>query len=90
MKKIKIVEVKEVTYEGKKFNTYKALGKGGRKLDARFVKGCNNVPTAPCIIVVEDDCANVDISRQYPILWVKNVTAIEEFEHKNNIDEYFD
>lgn len=89
--KIKIIEVKSVeTKDGKKFNAYKTVGKGGRKMDVRFVQGCQNVPTEPCLIVCEEDKCNVDTSRQYPILWVKNVERIEPIVRKNNVSEYLD
>ena len=87
----KIVEVKEITTkDGKKFNAYKTLANGGRKMDVRFQRTCKNVPTEPCVIVVKDENCNVDTTRQYPILWVKDVERIEEFVRKNNVSEYFD
>lgn len=87
---IKIIEVKEITLpDGKKFNAYKALAKGGRKMDCRFVKGCTNVPTEPCVIVVDDNEANVDTTKQYPVLWVKDVKGIKPYERKNNLNDYF-
>lgn len=87
----KIIEVKEVTTkDGKKFDAYKTAGKGGRKMDVRFVRDCKNKPTEPCVIVVNDEDCNVDATRQYPILWVKDVVRIEEFERKNNTSDYFD
>lgn len=89
--KIKIIEVKEITTkDGKKFDAFKTIGKGGRKMDVRFVRTCTNVPTEPCVIVVDEKMCNVDTTRQYPILWVKEVKAIEEFERKSNLSEYFD
>lgn len=90
-RKFKIIEVNEITTkDGKKFKAYKTIGKGGRKMDVRFVRDCNNVPTEPCVIVVNDENCNVDTTRQYPILWVKDVVRIEDFEHKNNTSDYFD
>ncbi len=89
--KFKVIEVTEVnTKDGKKFTAYKTLGKGGRKMDLRFVKECKITPTEPCVIVVDSEMANVDTTRQYPILWVKEVKRIEPFERKNNIGDYFD
>ena len=90
-RKFKIIEVNEITTkDGKKFKAYKTIGKGGRKMDVRFVRDCNNVPTEPCVVVVNDENCNVDTTRQYPILWIKNVERIEGFEHKNNTSDYFD
>ena len=90
-KEFKIIEVKEITTaDGKKFNAYKTIGKGNRKMDVRFVKGAANVPTEACIIVCNEEDCNVDNTRQYPILWVKNVLEIKPFERKSNVSEYFD
>lgn len=90
-RKFKITEVSEITTkDGKKFNAYKTLANGGRKMDVRFVRNCKNIPTVPCIIVCEEDQCNVDTTRQYPILWIKDVVRIELFERKNNVSEYFD
>ena len=90
-RKFKIIEVKEITTtDGKKFKAYKTIGNGGRKMDVRFVYDCNNVPTKPCVVVVNVENCNVDTTRQYPILWIKNVERIEDFERKNNTSDYFD
>ena len=91
MVRIKVIEVKEVVANnGKKFNAYKTVGKGNRKMDLRFVQGCTNIPDHPCNILVLDEDANVDTTRQYPIVWVKNIQSIEEFTRKSNIAEYFE
>ena len=90
-RKFKIIEANEITTkDGKKFKAYKTIGKGGRKMDVRFVRDCNNVPTEPCVVVVNDENCNVDTTRQYPILWIKSVERIEGFERKNNTSDYFD
>ena len=90
--KFKIIEVKEVSIpeRGLKFNAYKTVGKGGRKMDVRFVRGCTNVPTEPCTIVVNAEDCNVDTTRQFPVLWVKQVLRIEETVRKNNVADFFD
>lgn len=90
-RKFKIIEVNDITTkDGKKFKAYKTIGKGGRKMDVRFVRDCNNVPTEPCVVVVNEENCNVDISHQYPILWIKSVERIEGFERKSNMSDYFD
>lgn len=90
-RKFKIIDVSEIsTKDGKKFNAYKTLANGGRKMDVRFVRNCANVPTGPCVIVCDESNCNVDVTRQYPILWIKNVERIEEFERKNNLSDFFD
>lgn len=88
--KFKVIEVKEINVSGKKFNAYKTIGKGGRKMDIRFTRECNIIPKEPCVIVCEENKCNVDTTRQYPILWIKEVIRIEDFERKNNIKEWFE
>lgn len=89
-RKFRIIEVKEITGKnGNKFTAFKTVGKGGKKMDVRFVRNCTNVPTEPCTIVVNEADANVDTSRLYPILWIKDVIRIEENERKSNLDDFF-
>lgn len=91
MREFKVIEVKEITMKnGNKFTAYKTVGKGGRKMDLRFVRTCKNIPTENCIICVNDEDCNVDTTRQYPILWIKNVQSIKPLGKKSsNIDEFF-
>ena len=90
-RKVKIIEVNDImTNDGKKFKVYKTVGKGGRKMDVRFTRDCSNVPTKPCVVVVNEENCDVDTTRQYPILWIKSVERIEGFERKNNTSDYFD
>lgn len=90
--KFKIIEVKEVNIPERnlKFFAYKTVGKGGRKLDVRFVRNCPNVPTEPCTIVCDPDDCNVSTTRLYPILWVKKVLRIEATKTKSNVTDFFD
>ena len=89
-KEIKIIEVKEINANGKKFLAYKTIDKNGKKMDVRFTRECSNKPTEACIITVDDNAANVDTNRQYPVLWVKDVLSSRPFERKNNLAEFFD
>ena len=90
--KFNIIEVKEINIPERKlkFNAYKTVDRNGKKMDVRFVRDCQNVPTEPCVIVCEDIDCNVDNTRRYPILWVKNVLRQEEIQRKSNIGDYFD
>lgn len=90
-RKFKIIEVKEIENKekGTKFNAYKTVGKSGKKMDVRFTKDCANVPKTPCTIVVDEADANVDTTRIYPCLWIKNVIRIENTERKSNLAEFF-
>ena len=88
--KFKIIEVREITAKnGNKFLAYKTVGKGGRKMDVRFTRECHNVPRETCTVVVARENCNVDTTRLYPILWIKDVERIEEIERKNNVDDFF-
>ena len=92
--RIKIIEVKEITAKstGNKFTVYKAVTKQGKKIDCRFTKEVNKelIPTEPCYIVVDDEHANVDVNRQYPVLWVSEIKEIEPFENRNNLSDFFE
>lgn len=90
-RKFKIISVEDITTsDGKKFKAYKTVATGGRKMDVRFVRDCKNVPTEKCYIVCNDEDCNVDNTRAYPILWIKNVLRIEPIERKSNVGDYFD
>lgn len=92
-REFKIIEVKEIkTQDGETFNAFKTVDKTGKKMDVSFTRDCDNIPTEPCIIVVPDGKCNVDISRRFPRLWVKEVEEIKElaFVAKDNVMDYFD
>lgn len=89
MKEIKVVKVTPIeTKDGKKFTAYKTVGKDGKLLDLRFRRDVTNTPTEPCVIVVADGNANVDTTRQYPVVWVNEIEEIKPLERKSNIDEF--
>lgn len=91
--KIKIIEVNEVTTKsGSTFTAFKAVKKDGKKIDCRFTRSVDpkKIPEQPCFINVDDNMANVDTSRQYPILWVKDIISVEPFESRNNLSDFFD
>ena len=96
VKKIKVIEVNDITANnGNKFTAYKTVNKDRRKMDLRFTKDCVSncsqfIPKEPCYIFVPSNMANVDQTRQYPVLWVKEVSGIEPFERTSNLDEWFD
>ena len=91
--KIKIVSVDEITTKsGTTFTAFKAVTKDGKKIDCRFTRNVDRslIPQQPCYIVVDDSMANVDRNREYPVLWVKEVKAIEPFESRNNLSDFFE
>jgi len=85
-KEIRIIEVKELQSktDGRKFTVYKTVDKNQRKMDVKFTRDCKNIPVKPCTIVVNDADCNVDASRQWPCLWVKNVVKIIDNAVKEN------
>jgi len=90
--KIKIIEVNEITTKsGSTFTAYKAVTKEGRKIDCRFTRAVDPkmLPQQPCYIVVDENMANVDTNRQYPVLWVKDIISVEPFESRNNLSDFF-
>ena len=88
--KIKLVEVKPVTTkDGKKFTAYKVLDNKGKLMDCKFRQEVTNLPTEPCILVIDDDKCNVATNRQYPVLWVQELKGIEELVKESNSAAYF-
>lgn len=88
--KIRVTEVKPiVTAEGKKFTAYKVLTKDGRIMDCKFRQEVKNLPTEPCIMIVDSDKCNVSTNRQYPVLWVQEVKSIEDIVKESNSEAFF-
>ena len=88
---IRIIEVKEMTSkEGRKFTVYKSLTKEGKLMDTKFRKEVKDLPTEPCMLIVDSDQCNVTKNTQYPTLWIKAVKAIEPFVRESNAESYFD
>lgn len=91
MKTFRIAKVEEIKQaNGNTFTAFKVRAKGNRLMDCRFVRTCKNVPTEVCDIVVKEENANVDNSRMYPILWIKEVEEIRPVVKTSNLDNYFD
>ena len=76
---VKVYEGK--TKEGKKFNYYKAVQKGGSLIDLRFRKDVTP-PLENSIIFVKHEDINKDDNRVYPCLWVKKIQHIKPIEFK--------
>lgn len=89
--KIRVTEVKPITTkDGKKFTAYKVLTKDGRIMDCKFTQEVTNLPTEPCIILVDSDKCNVSTNRQYPVLWVQEVKGIQEITKESNSESFFE
>lgn len=94
-KKLKVRVTERTTKEGRKFNAYSTFSKNGRRTELKFTKGVKDVPTEDCYIEVAKTDMNLNTSGEYPVVWVKNVIAIEEIAEviaeKNSqaIDDYF-
>lgn len=81
---------KEITKkDGETFTAFKAFTKQG-KIDLRFTKTCELVPTNSCFIHVLEENMNVNEKGRYPILYVTKVESIEEYPESNSkIEKYF-
>lgn len=92
MIKIKVL-AKEVTMkDGKKFWAYKAVKPNGKLIDIRFTKNAGTIPTKSFILEAKDENLNIDKNREYPILWcreisnIENIKVKEEFNAKKEFD----
>lgn len=91
VKKIRVIVGTAKTKDGRTFNTYKAVQKGGHLCDCKFRKEVKNLPEKACIMVVKKDNINMQKNSLYPVLWVKAVESYEELPSSTNtVDELFD
>lgn len=94
-KRIEVRVQEKKTAEGRKFLTYSTYSKNGRKTEVKFRKEVPNLPTKDCFIVVNVDDMNLNTSGRFPVLWVKAIQAVEDYEtanaelNKKKLDEYF-
>ena len=91
--KIYKVEIEHGVFEmdgGKKFDTYKAFTKDGKKITLKFTQAVANLPKENGFIYVSQGNINLDTSRKYPRFWVKH---LEKFEPKvieaQDLKDYF-
>ena len=95
-KKIKIKVEEKKTSDGKKFNTYKAVTKNGRLIDAKFRKEVKELPTETCYAVIGVDNMNLDKNKEYPVLWISAVESYESLgevaseNNKKQLDDMFE
>ena len=71
------------------FLTYKGFTKRG-KLDLKFTKECENIPTEKCTIYCLPENVNVNTQARFPVIWVKKIERIVELEFSNKVADYFD
>ena len=71
------------------FLTYKGFTKRG-KLDLKFTKECENIPTEKCTIYCLPENVNVNTQARFPVIWVKKIERIAELEFSNKVADYFD
>ena len=79
---IKVIVKEQETKEGKKFNTYKVVEKGGKIVDCRFRKEVTNLPKKTCVMVVKKENIHLDEKREFPCYWVKAIEELKEIEIK--------
>ena len=95
-KRIKIKVQERKTSNGKSFNTYKAVTKNGRLIDAKFRKEVKELPTEDCYAIIGVDNMNVDKNKEYPVLWISAVEGYESLgevaseNNKKQLEEMFD
>ena len=88
--KIEIMGTPVKLEDGTEFVSFKAFTKKGR-MDIKFTKECKNVPTKSCYIYVEETKMNVNRKNKFPVIWVQQVSKIEEFpDRTNKLDDLFD
>lgn len=82
---VKVYEGK--TKEGKKFNYYKAVQKGGTLIDLRFRKDVTPLPKEESVLFIRQEDINKDENRVFPCLWVKEIQHIQPIELKQKVDK---
>lgn len=95
-KKIKIYVTERKTADGRTFNTFHTFSKNGRRTDVKFRKTVKQIPDKNCYVVCDIEAMNLNTSGEYPVLWLKDVVAIESMveataeSNKKKIQEYFE
>lgn len=82
MTKIEVIVKEAQTKEGKKFNYYRAVSKGGKLIDLRFKKVVENLPKKSGFIIVPEQEWNIDKTSKYPIVWVGKIESFEDYPTK--------
>lgn len=94
-KVLKIYVEQKATQDGRKFNVYKTYSKHDRKLDVKFRKDCNDVPTSTCYITVDVNEMNIT-KGEYPTVWIKSIVSVQSLQEKGEesnsarVNEFFD
>lgn len=89
-KKIKVFVQKRVNHETKEeFNVYKALTKQG-KVDLKFRKEVENLPTQTCYVVALEENISINQKFEYPVMWISKIERLEELKFEQNLEEYLD
>ena len=91
--KIEIMGTPVKLEDGTEFISFVAFTKKGR-MQLKFTKECNLVPTKSCFIYVnpeDKDAINVNRKGKFPVIWVSKVLRIEEFpDRSKSIEDLFD
>ena len=93
--KIRIVSVEEISTEGRKFKVYKCLNGKGYVTTLKFRKEVNNTPCEPCMIEVNPENVSIDTRKQYPVVWVAKIEAIQPLDetrkqdNKKKVEDFF-
>ena len=60
-----------------RFLAYHTFLKNGKKIDVKFTKAVANRPTTNSRLLVDVEHYNIDKNRQFPVLWIKQITKSE-------------
>ena len=79
--KIEIVG-KRVEFDGKKFMSFVAYKKDGKKITCKFKQDCKNVPQedGTYYIVVDTTKMNINTTKRYPEMWISEIERVLENE----------
>lgn len=96
IKTLKVVVKDRETRDGRKFKSYSTFTKEGRRVDLKFTKDVVNPPQSNCTIYVAAENMNLNLSKEFPVVWVEKIESVEYFSEiareRNNklINDYFD
>lgn len=74
------IKVRQVEYQGKKFNAFKAVLQDGTMIDAKFTREVDPklIPSKSCVLIVPEGKCNVSYKKEYPVLWIAQVSSIKD------------
>jgi len=76
------------------FYGYKAVLADGTLIDARFTKASKTMPDKDCVVSVPEGGCNVSYAKEYPVLYINQVTevienAVDKEKREKDLDNLF-